>query len=90
VSRSDWIADRLGAAYVHGWVVTGSGDDLPEALLTYRSEPSLPALEPGGRVSLRVELRGMGVGDLPRGEYRLHAVVAALDLWAAPGGLHLT
>ena len=72
-----------------GWVLGPDGERLGSGVTLFAHAPPLPDLEPGGRMSLQVNL-GSDIEELAAGRYRVVAELLDLQLQSPPGTLVLT
>ncbi|WKX01806.1 MULTISPECIES: hypothetical protein [Rhodococcus] len=68
-----WINDAGDQMTVRGWLLDKKGEPIRPALSLFSHAPTLPTLNPGDRISLRVTLVTREVVDFPPGRYALAA-----------------
>ncbi|MEZ5154029.1 hypothetical protein [Rhodococcus zopfii] len=85
-----WVNGAGDHMTVHGWVLDENGEPIRPGILLFSHAPSLPDIEPGDRMSLRVNIATRDIEDFPPGRYALAAELCDLGLAAPPGTLILS
>ncbi|MDH6285891.1 hypothetical protein M2275_000790 [Rhodococcus opacus] len=87
--------DRMWVNYagdhmtVHGWVLDEEGEPMKPGLSLFSQAPTLPDIEPGDRISLRVDIATRDIEDFTPGRYAVIAELHDLGLTSSPGTLIL-